>query len=114
MAGVIRISERVKGNHFVRQTVARAMQPVCARADITGLRAHDFRRSINSWLHDEGGGYDVWSRLMARSPPDITSLVYDQSKLIVPLREALVRWEKHVLACASPSQSSSGKVLVLA
>jgi len=39
---------------------------------------------------------------------------YDQSKLIVPLREALVRWEKHVLACASPSQSSSGKVLVLA
>jgi len=39
---------------------------------------------------------------------------YDQSKLIVPLREALVRWEKHVLACASPSHSSSGKVLVLA
>ena len=70
MAGVIRISERVKGNHFVRQTVARAMQPVCARADITGLRAHDFRRSINSWLHDEGVGYDVRSRLMAHSPPD--------------------------------------------
>ena len=40
--------------------------------------------------------------------------MYDQSKPIVPLREALVRWEKHVLACASPSQSSSGKVLVLA
>src|SRR5262249_45901816 len=99
-----------KENHFVRQTVAKAMQRVCARAEITGLRAHDFRRSINSWLHDEGVGYDVRSRLMAHSPPDITSLVYDQSKLIVPLREALVRWEKHVLACTS----SSAKVLAMA
>jgi integrase len=102
-----------EGNHLVRQTVARAMQRVCARAEITGLRAHDFRRSINSWLHDGGVGYDVRSRLMAHSPPDITSLVYDQSKLIVPLREALLRWEKHVIACASPSQSRSGKVLAM-
>jgi integrase len=61
-----------KGNHFVRPTLARAMQRVCARGEITGLRAHDFRRSINSWLHDEGLGYDVRSRLMAHSSPDIT------------------------------------------
>jgi len=93
-----------KGNHFVRPTLARAMQRVCARGEITGLRAHDFRRSINSWLHDEGLGYDVRSRLMAHSSPDITSLVYDQSKLIVPLREALVRCQKHVARAAGSNE----------
>jgi integrase len=79
-------------------------QRVCARVEITGLRAHDFRRSINSWLHDEGLGYDVRSRLMAHSSPDITSLVYDQSKLIVPLREALVRCQKHVARAAGSNE----------
>jgi integrase len=102
-----------KGEHYVRQTVASAMRRICARIGIADLRAHDFRRTVNSWLSDEGVSYDVRVRIMAHTPADITTRVYDRSKLAGPLYDALTKWERYVVGCASASQSSGENVVKL-
>ena len=97
--------------HVSQQSVSRAMAKQCRKLGIEGLHAHDFRRTVNSWLADEEVSYDVRRQIMHHAVADITTRVYDRAMLRGPVRDALERWERHVLKCAA---GASGEVVELA
>jgi integrase len=96
------------GDHFDIPSVSRAMQRLRERIDIDDLRVHDFRKLLTSWLGERGVPYDVRTRIMHHSPPDVHSRNYDFSRLHGPMREALLKWEGYVQSCAG---GSGGEIL---
>ena len=63
--------------HLTQRSVSHAMWRLRARVGIEDLRVHDFRKAMTTWLADDGVVYDVRTRIMHHSPPDVTSRNYD-------------------------------------
>jgi integrase len=89
-------TEMSKFPHVDRHSLSRAMKRLCDKLGIDDAHAHDFRRTIASWLGDLGERPDVISRILAHTPQDITARVYNHSRLDPLVREALQRWADHV------------------
>jgi integrase len=101
-------------DHVSQHSVSHAMWKLRERLGIEDLHLHDFRKATMTWFAENDVSYDVRSRIMHHSAPDVTSRSYDFSLLNGPMREALERWERYVLDCAKQSEAGDGAEKVVA
>ncbi len=74
--------------------------------------AHDFRRALRSNLSRLGVAPVVAEMCLGHKQRGIVQ-VYDRYGYLSEKREALLRWEKHLLGIVSPAPDSGGKIVAL-
>lgn len=78
--------------HIAPGSVSKAIRRLRMEVGIRDVTTHDLRRTMASWMGDNGIRPDVISKLLNHTPQDITSRVYNHSALEGPKREAMVAW----------------------
>ena len=75
---------------------------------------HDLRRTLITGLHELGVDGDVTRRVAGHVGPDIHASVYDRSRQLDKVRDALTAYEGFVLNCAAKvGKSSESNVVAL-
>jgi integrase len=64
---------------------------------VTGWRFHDFRRTLRSGIAELGVVYEVAERVIGHTMPTLDQ-TYNLHLYLAEKRDALLRWERHVLA----------------
>ena len=85
---------RKDGQHLVN--IDKAWRRIKKRADVDGLRVHDLRRTVASWLADLGHSEYIIKRVLNHSVPDITG-VYARVGFD-PIRDALTQYAEQLLS----------------
>lgn len=79
-----------------------------------GWRLHDFRRSAVTWLAGAGFAPHVCDKLLnhvATTGLSDVARVYQRAQFVPERKAALETWARHVIACASNAEDSTGNVV---
>jgi integrase len=82
-----------------RRAVSYAMTRCCRRIGLVGAHAataHDFRRTVATWLADYGERSEVIETILGHAPQSVTRRHYNLSFLLPPVADALQRWANHL------------------
>jgi len=96
-------NRRSKGNVPYLAEPKLAMSRVCERAEITGVRLHDLRRTLASWATMQGVPYPVVARMVGHKAQGVTS-IYARFDLQA-VRDGFERTVNAMLATMIASQS---------
>ncbi len=83
-----------KTGHLVEPKTA--WSRICERAGVTGVRIHDLRRTVGSWLAAQGESLPMIGKVLNHSQPSTTA-IYARLHLD-PVRAAMERNAEHMLA----------------
>jgi integrase len=109
--------KREKGRLFSvpsRHAVLQAFGRICARVGVEDCVIHDLRRSIASVLGEWDVRAEVVSGILNHSPLGITRRVYDRSRLLKPILEAMEMWSSHANEQANQSTAVAARLEALA
>jgi integrase len=76
--------------------VAKAMRRACNAAGIADLASHDLRRTMSSWLAENGTSDSTLDKLLAHAPRGVTRKHYVVATFDREMREALEKWTAHL------------------
>ena len=79
------------------RAVSYAMARACKRVGLVGERvapAHDFRRTVATWLADRGERSEVIEAILGHSPQGVTRRHYNMSLFLPFIGEAMQRWAR--------------------
>jgi integrase len=96
--------------HINQDSVSRAMAKAREIAGIKGVRVHDLRKALTTWLAERFERPDVLDRVLHHARKGVTGTHYDFSLLEGPLRNAWQRWADHVAAITGQSQAATNVV----
>ena len=82
--------------HIHGESVSRAIRRVRARYAIDDITLHDLRRSISTWLGDNGTRPDAIDLILNHQPRDVTRRHYNLSTMQNQVRAALEDWADYV------------------
>ena len=109
-----RVGGEWKTLHVSRQTATNAMRRARDIAKVHDVRAHDFRRTLTSWLAEQLENPIVLDRILHHARLGVTGKHYDVSTLEGPMRSALQRWADHVWEVTGQSTPAASNVVELA
>jgi integrase len=94
--------------------ISKAARVLVGRLGHARWTPHDLRRTLITGLHELGVDGDVARRVAGHVGPDIHASVYDQSRQLDKVRDALAAYEGFVLNCvAKVGKSSESNVVAL-
>ena len=93
-------------------TVGKAARALCARLGHARWTPHDLRRTLISELHEAGFGEGIVRRLAGHTAKGVHDAVYDRSKRLESIRNALEHYENHVLKCAADVEKAGDSNVV--
>lgn len=100
--------------HVNGESVSRAMRRLRVQFGIEDVTIHDMRRSIATWLGEQGTRPDVIDKILNHTPRDVTRLHYNFAGMDGLVRDALQSWADHVEAIAAAHTGTSIAVAVAA
>jgi integrase len=104
-----RVGGEWKTLHVSRQTATNAMRRASGLANIGDARAHDFRRTLTTWLAEGLENPIILDRILHHARLGVTGLHYDVSTVEGPMRNALQRWADHVWVITGQSRSTDAQ-----
>jgi integrase len=112
--------EGVERDHISQESVSRAMARAAEIAGLKDVHLHDLRKSITSWLGDQGVRSDVLDRILHHHAghhtgqrSSVTESHYNFSIMSGPLRDAWQRWANHVESVATRAGKDGADVVRL-
>lgn len=84
--------------HISQGAVSRTMARARELAGLEGVRLHDLRKVLTTWLSEQLEHPAVLDRILHHARAGVTGTHYDMSTLEGPIRVALQRWANHVWA----------------
>jgi integrase len=108
-----RVGGEWKTLHVSRQTATNAMRRARDVAKVHDVRAHDFRRTLTSWLAEQLENPVVLDRILHHARLGVTGKHYDVSTLEGPMRAALQRWADHVSSITGQTIAARSNVVEL-
>ena len=90
-----------------QESVSRAMAKLREVAKVKGIRVHDMRKVLTTWLAERRERPDILDRILHHAPRGVTSSHYDFSVLEGPLRAAFQRWADHIWSVAGENEQAS-------
>jgi integrase len=93
--------------HVNGESVSRAMRRLRVQFGIDDVTIHDMRRSIATWLGEQGTRPDVIDKILNHTPRDVTRLHYNFAGLDGLVRAALQSWADHVETIAATGKSTA-------
>ena len=116
-----RHAEGIDREHITQESVSRAAARAAQLAGLKDVHLHDLRKSITTWLGDNGERSDVLDRILhhhsghsAGQRSSVTETHYNFSIMADPLRDAWQRWADHVMEVVSRSDKASNVVAMRA
>lgn len=109
----VKIGKAPRTPHIHGDSVSLAMRRVRITAGLDTDNAptvHDLRRTIATWLGEQGERSDVIQAVLNHTPRDITRLHYNHARLTPFVRKAFQRWADHVDRVVAGSVSKSNVV----
>jgi integrase len=82
--------------HIHGESVSKALRRLRSQYGIDDITLHDLRRSISTWLGDNGTRPDVIDLILNHQPRDVTRRHYNLSTMQDLVRAALQVWADHV------------------
>jgi integrase len=82
--------------HIHGESVSKALRRLRSQYGIDDITLHDLRRSISTWLGDNGTRPDVIDLILNHQPRDVTRRHYNLSTMQDLVRTALQVWADHV------------------
>jgi integrase len=89
---------------IIAQAPTRAVHRAAERNLVpAGFTPHDLRRTCRTFWAKLGIGETVAKKILGHAPPrsDVTASVYDQHTYMPEMRQALERWEEHLMTIAA-------------
>lgn len=97
-----RKSKALRTSHINGESVSKAMRAIrdsvkVDGVDVSDIGLHDFRRSISSWLKDQGVSREIRDLVLNHLDPSVDGRHYSQeARMEKQVREALVAWADHL------------------
>jgi integrase len=91
-----RADKEWRAERIGQECVSRAMPKVREVARIEGVRVHDMRKLLTTWLAERFERPDILDRILHHARRGVTGTHYDFSVREGPMRAALQRWADHV------------------
>jgi integrase len=82
--------------HIHGESVSKAVRRLRAVFDIEDVTLHDMRRSIATWLGEQGTLPDVIDRVLNHTPRDVTGRHYNHAPMLPMVRHAMQAWADHI------------------
>jgi integrase len=98
--------------HIHGQSVSHAMSKLRDRIGLDDARVHDLRKTLTTWLGEQGERPDVLDKILHHSPKGVTAAFYNFSQMDALVRGALQRWADHVWEITGKAEPR-GNVLAL-
>jgi integrase len=74
---------------------------------VPDMRTHDLRRTLRTYLGEQGIPDEVADRVLNHARPGVGNLHYNHAKMLPQVRSALELWAQHVAtACAEKEQAA--------
>ena len=89
-----------------RHAVLQAFKRICAKVGLDDCVVHDVRRSMASVLGERDVRAEVVSGILNHSPLGVTRRVYDRSRLLKPMLDAMEMWSLHAIEQANKAHCS--------
>jgi integrase len=92
-------------------TALRQVAPRLRRVGVAKFTPHDLRRTVTTGMFDLGISEYIVKRTLNHATTGVTDTHYNKSTFLPQRRDALERWEKHLLGTLWPQDEVTSNVV---